>query len=145
MREIVALAMLCGIALTAPQPALAWGDEAHEIVALLADHYLDPAVHDQVAAMLAAGTDKLTRHDIASESAGEARVWQTGAPENWSQQAYELARDHAYGKLPPPDPKGVYHLDSVYVDDATGVVALQLHKAGLRLAGILNKALAPKL
>jgi S1/P1 Nuclease len=288
MREIVALAMLCGIALTAPQAAWAWGDEADEIVALLADHYLDPAVHDQVTAMLAANTDKLTRHDIASESvwadkyrdsdfkttkkrynqtywwhyvytgqpctgrsdaphgmnastgpakdcvvakidqfsaelaepsttprerllalkfllnlvaevneplrasdnqgaatmkvtadglkpgtlmhyweyefvarngtdphavtdewiatitAGEAKVWQTGAPENWSQQAYELARDHVYGKLPPPDPKGVYHLDSVYVDDATGVVALQLHKAGLRLAGILNKALAPK-
>src|SRR5258708_14537072 len=69
MRTIVATAMLCGIALTTPQPARAWSEEAHEIVALIADHYLTPAVHDQVAAMLAADTDKFTRHDIASEAA----------------------------------------------------------------------------
>ncbi|HXP76960.1 MAG TPA: S1/P1 nuclease [Stellaceae bacterium] len=286
MRSIVATAVLCGIALTAPQQARAWGDEAHEIVALLADHYLDPAVHDQVGAMLAADTDKLTKHDIASEATwadhyrdsdfkttkkrynqtywwhlvytgqpctgrsdaphgmnastgpakdcvvtkinqfaaelaepsttpkerllalkfllnlvadvndplsdsdnqgaatmkvtadgfkpatlmhfwevdlvarigtdaqavadqwipaitdADARAWQAGTPENWTQQGYELAREHAYGKLPPPDAKGVYHLDAAYVDDAGGVVALQLHKAGLRLAKILNKALA---
>jgi|GEM_PF-1813005 hypothetical protein len=286
MRRVVAAAMLCGIAATAPRPALAWGDEAHEIVALVAEHYLDPAVHDQVMALLAADTDKLTKHDIASEatwadryrdsdakttkkrynatfwwhlvytgqpctgrsdaprginaSTGpakdcvvtkinqfaaelaepsttpkerlaalkfllnlvadvndplrasdnqganamkvtadglkpgtlarywqyefvarngtdahavaeqwiaaitdtESRAWQAGAPENWAQQGYELARDQVYGKLPPPDAKGVYHLDAAYVDNGTSVVALQLHKAGLRLAKILNKALA---
>jgi hypothetical protein len=286
MRTIVATAMFCGIALTAPQQARAWGDEAHEIVALLAERYLDPAVHDQVMALLATDTDKLTRHDIASEatwadhyrdsdfkttkkrynqtywwhyvytgqpctgrsdaprgmnaSTGPAkdcvvtkinqfaaelsepsttpkerllvlkfllnlvadvndplhdsdnqgaatmkasadgfksgtllhyweyefvarngtdahavadqwiavitdtdsRAWQAGAPENWSQQGYELARDQVYGKLPPPDPKGVYHLDGAYIDNGSSVVALQLHKAGLRLAKILNKALA---
>jgi hypothetical protein len=278
--------MLSGIVLAAPQAARAWGDEAHGIVALVAERYLDPAVHDQVMALLATDTDKLTRHDIASEatwadhyrdsdakttkkrfnatywwhyvytgqpctgrsdaphgtnaSAGpakdcvvtkinqfaaelaepsttpkerllalkfllglvadvndplqasdnqgavtmkvtadgmkpgtlahywevefvarnggdahavadqwiatitdaESRAWQAGAPENWSQQSYELARDHVYGKLPPPDAKGVYHLDSTYIDDASSVVILQLHKAGLRLAKILNKALA---
>jgi len=286
MRAFVATAMLCGIALTAPQPAWAWSEEAHEIVALIADHYLTPAVHDQVAAMLAADTDKLTRHDIASEAAwvdryrdsdfkttkkrynqtywwrfvytgqpctgrsdaprgmnasegpakdcivtkidqfadelaapstspkerllalkfllnlvadvneplrcsdnqgaatmkvtadgfkpatlmhfwevdlvarlgtdphavadqwipvitdADSRAWQQGTPENWAQQGYELARDHAYKKLPPPGAKGVYYLDAAYVDDASAIVALQLHKAGLRLAKILNKALA---
>lgn len=285
MRSVIATAMLCGIALTTPQQARAWDDEAHEIVALIADHYLQPAVHEQVAALLATDTDKLTRHDIASEAtwadryrdsdfkttkkrfnqtywwhyvytgepctgrsdtprgttasmgpakdcvvtkinqfaaelgdpstaprerlialkfilnlvadvsdplhdsdnqgaasmkvtadgfkpgtlmhywesdfvarngtdahavAGQwipiitdtdSRTWQAGLPENWSQQGYELARDHVY-KLPAPDAKGVYHLDAVYVDDANGVVALQLHKAGLRLAKILNRALA---
>ena len=56
MRTIVATAMLCGIALTTPQPAHAWGDEAHQIVALVAEHYLQPAVHDQVMALLATDT-----------------------------------------------------------------------------------------
>jgi hypothetical protein len=286
MRSILATAMLCGIALTASQQAWAWDDEAHEIVALIADHYLTPAAHEQVAALLAADTDKLTRHDIASEATwadryrdsdfkttkkrynqtywwhyvhtgqpctgrsdaprgmnasmgpakdcvvtkinqfadelaepsttpkerlialkfllnlvadvndplhdsdnqgaasmkvtadgfkpgtlmhywesefvtrngaeahavadrwiavitdADSRAWQAGTPENWSQQGYELARDHVYGKLSKPDAKGVYRLDAAYVDDAGGVVALQLHKAGLRLAKILNKALA---
>jgi hypothetical protein len=286
MRTIVATAMLCGIALTAPQPAHAWGDEAHQIVALVAEHYLEPGVRDQVMALLATDTDKLTRHDIASEATwadhyresdfkttkkrynatywwhyvytgqpctgrsdaprgmnastgpakdcvvtkinqfaaelsepsttpkerllalkfllnlvadvneplhdsdnqgaltmkvaadgfkngtlahyweyefvvrngtdahavadqwipvitdADSRAWQQGAVENWSQQGYELARDHAYKKLPPPGAKGVYYLDAAYVDDASGIVALQLHKAGLRLAKILNKALA---
>ena len=286
MRSVLATAVLCGIALTAPQQALAWDDEAHEIVALIADHYLTPDAHQQVAALLASDTDKLTRHDIASEATwadryrdsdfkttkkrynqtywwhyvytgqpctgrsdaprgmnasmgpakdcvvtkidqfadelaepstapkerlialkvllnlvadvndplhdsdnqgaasmkvtadgfkpgtllhyweyeivvrngtdahavadqwiavitdADARAWQAGTPENWSQQGFELARDHAYGKLPKPDPKGIYHLEAAYVDDADGIVALQLHKAGLRLAKILNKALA---
>jgi hypothetical protein len=43
---------------------------------------------------------------------------------------------------PKRDTKGVYHLDAVYVDDGNAVVALQLHKAGLRLAKVLNNALA---
>ena len=72
----------------------------------------------------------------------DSRAWQQGAVENWSEQGYELARDHAYKNLPPPGAKGVYYLDAAYVDDASGIVALQLHKAGLRLAKILNKALA---
>ena len=287
MRGIAALAVLSGIALTTPQAAYAWGDEAHEIVALVAEHYLDPGVHDQVMALLATDKDKLTKHDIASEalwadryrdsdfkttkkrynatywwhlvytgqpctgrsdaprgvnaSAGPAkdcvvtkinqfaaelaepsttpkerllalkfllnlvadvndpvrasdnqgastmkvtadgfkagtlarywevdfvarngtdahavadqwipvitdadsRAWQQGSPENWAQQGFELARDHVYKPLPPPDAKtGVYRIDGTYIDDAQGVVALQLHKAGLRLAKILNKALA---
>jgi len=288
MRNMVALAMLSGIALAAPQTAYAWGDEAHGIVALVAEHYLDPGVHDQVMALLATDTDKLTKHDIASEatwadhyrdsdikttkkrfnatywwhyvytgqpctgrsdaphgvnaSAGPAkdcvvtkinqfaaelgepstapkerllalkfllalvadvndplhdsdnqgattmkvtadgfkagtlshywevefvtrngtdahavadqwipvitdadsRAWQQGTPENWAQQGYELARDHCYKTLSAPDAKGVYHLEAAYVDDGSSVVALQLHKAGLRLAKILNKALAAK-
>jgi hypothetical protein len=48
--------------------AFAWGDAGHEIVALIAEHYLDPAVRDKVSAMLAADTDSLIAHDIASEA-----------------------------------------------------------------------------
>ena len=90
------------------------------------------------------GTDAHAVSDpwIAVITDADARAWQAGTPENWSQQGFELARDHVYGKLPKPDGKGVYHLDAAYVEDANGIVALQLHKAGLRLAKILNKALA---
>jgi hypothetical protein len=52
----------------APRPAFAWGDEGHEIIALVAERFLDPAVRERIAAMLAADTDHLTAHDIASEA-----------------------------------------------------------------------------
>jgi hypothetical protein len=45
---------------------LAWGDEGHEVVALIAQSFLDPAVLKKVNALLAADTDDLTAHDIAS-------------------------------------------------------------------------------
>jgi hypothetical protein len=48
--------------------AAAWGDEGHEVVALIARAYLQPDVRKQVDAMLAADTDPLTAHDIASEA-----------------------------------------------------------------------------
>ena len=44
------------------------GDEGHEIIALVADRFLDPAVREKIAAMIAADTDNLTAHDIASEA-----------------------------------------------------------------------------
>ena len=55
-------------ALLLPGKAFAWDEEGHKIVALIADHYLDPAVKQKVDAMLAADTDTLTKHDIASEA-----------------------------------------------------------------------------
>jgi hypothetical protein len=53
---------------SAPHPAFAWGDEGHEIIALIAEHYLDPAGRDKVPILLAADTDTLTGDDIASEA-----------------------------------------------------------------------------
>jgi S1/P1 Nuclease len=51
-----------------PQQAAAWGDDGHKVVALIAEHYLTPAAKRQVDALLAADTDSLTAHDIASEA-----------------------------------------------------------------------------
>ena len=53
---------------TCPLPAVAWGDEGHKVIALIAEHYLDPVVRARVATLLAADTDPLTPHDIASEA-----------------------------------------------------------------------------
>jgi hypothetical protein len=51
-----------------PRPARAWGDEGHKVIALSAEHYLDPALRSRVTTLLAADTDTLTAHDIASEA-----------------------------------------------------------------------------
>jgi hypothetical protein len=48
-----------------PGQAAAWGDEGHEIIALVAEQYLEPATRAEVSAMLAADHDNLTAHDIA--------------------------------------------------------------------------------
>ena len=51
-----------------PHPAVAWGDEGYKVIALIAEHYLEPAARAKVATLLAADTDTLTAHDIASEA-----------------------------------------------------------------------------
>lgn len=286
MRVLFLAVLLCCSLVLKPQAAWAWGDEGHIVVALIADHYLDPAVREKVNAMLASDTDKLTKHDIASEATwadryrdsdfkttkrrynqtyhwhfvytgepctgqstsprgatastgpakdcivtkidqfteelaapstppkervialkfllnlvadlhepirasdnqgaltmrttapglkpgtlmhnweddfvgllgkdphqvadgiiptittGDVASFNKGAPENWSRQSFEVARDQVYGKLPPPDAKGVYNLDSTYVQAGVATTRVQLIKAGIRLATLLNKALA---
>jgi S1/P1 Nuclease len=60
----LALAMMADV--TNPIQALAWGDEGHQIVALIAQSFLDSDVQKRVTALLAADTDDLTAHDIAN-------------------------------------------------------------------------------
>jgi len=48
--------VLCDI----PRPAYSWGDEGHEVIGLIADHYLDPAVRAKVNAILAGDATHLT-------------------------------------------------------------------------------------
>jgi hypothetical protein len=67
-RRVLFVCILIAVGSSISRTALAWGDEGHKIVALIAEHYLDPAVRDRVSAMLAADTDNLTAHDIASEA-----------------------------------------------------------------------------
>jgi S1/P1 Nuclease len=68
MKSIIAGAfgVLLSIAISQPRPAAAWGDEGHEVVALVAQSFLDPGARKMVTALLAADTDSLTPHDIAS-------------------------------------------------------------------------------
>jgi mono/diheme cytochrome c family protein len=60
-------ALVCAIVLVS-QDALAWSDDGHRIIALIAEHYLLPPARDKVKAMLSADSDSLTAHDIATES-----------------------------------------------------------------------------
>jgi hypothetical protein len=51
------------------------------------------------------------------------------------------AKNNAYGQLPDPNSHGSFRLSGDYVTTATQDVALQLSKAGVRLALVLNNAL----
>ena len=61
-----ALALALAANLAQPRTALAWGDDGHKVVALIAQSFLDTDVRKRVNALLAADTDSLTAHDIAS-------------------------------------------------------------------------------
>jgi hypothetical protein len=281
--------------MAAPRLAVAWGDEGHEIIALIAEHYLDPAARTKVATLVATDTDNLTDHDIASEttwadkyrdsdrnttkaryeatwrwhfvdieltdpnlasacfghpplpagvpasqgppracvvdkigqfaaelgnpatsaseqllalkfllhfvgdlhqplhaaddhdaggnkklvaavrrnpgnlhrywdfefverlgvdprqvaasligqiSEQQRQAWSSGTPTDWALETFALARDDAYGLLPKSSDQGIYTLSSAYVEQAVKDTALQLGRAGVRLAFILNQALA---
>jgi nuclease S1 len=56
-------------------------------------------------------------------------------------EAFALARRDAYGLLPPPDGHDTYSLPPSYTEQAERDVALQLSRAGVRLAVVLNRAL----
>jgi S1/P1 Nuclease len=60
----LALALTANLA--QPRTALAWGDDGHKVVALIAQSFLETDVRKRVNALLAADTDSLTAHDIAS-------------------------------------------------------------------------------
>jgi hypothetical protein len=52
--------------------ALAWGDEGHEIVGLIAEHYLTPDVRQKVDRLLAHDATRLASHDTGHAIADEA-------------------------------------------------------------------------
>jgi hypothetical protein len=287
----VVLALALAVPLTHPKPALAWGDEGHEVVALVAQSFLDQDVRKKVTALLAADPDTLTAHDIATEAtwadkyrdanvngsrektrewhfvdieiaspdltqacfnfppiptgtpasngpaadcvvdkinefAGELanpntdleeqvvalkfilhfvgdlhqplhssddhdrggndkrvsaagmrannlhhywdtefvnqlgaddksiasdlighispqqeQQWASGKPSDWANESFQIAKADAYGQLPTPSGRNSYRLDDDYVTMATQDVSLQLSKAGVRLAFVLNQAL----
>jgi nuclease S1 len=86
---------------------------------------------------------------VAQELIGEItpaaeRHWRAGTVSTWAMQSFEIAKRVAYGELPKPDADGRYRLSDAYVRDATAAVRLQLERAGIRLARVLNAALEPR-
>jgi hypothetical protein len=78
---------------------------------------------------------------FADIAPAQRREWASGAPADWAMQSFALAKSIAYGKLPPAG-DGIHVLSPQYADDATTAVRLQLERAGVRLAAVLNAALA---
>ena len=73
----------------------------------------------------------------------ELAAWRRGTPSQWALQSFELARRVAYGELPVPTAHDRYRLPAAYMRDSREVVALQLSRAGVRLAWLLQRALGP--
>jgi S1/P1 Nuclease len=81
---------------------------------------------------------------IASDLIGhittdQVMQWQVGDVPDWAQESFSIAKNDSYGQLPEPNARGSFRLSDDYVGEATQDVSLQLSKAGVRLALILNK------
>jgi hypothetical protein len=79
---------------------------------------------------------------ITNITAEQQTAWSRNDASVWADEAFRLAKADAYGALPPVGADGVYHLDEAYERRATADAGLQLSKAGVRLAAVLNAALA---
>jgi hypothetical protein len=106
--------------------AFAWGDKGHEIIAFIAEHYLDPAGRARVVTLPAADTDTLTDQDTASEAtwADKYRTatgtrprsttkerdsgtsWTSNSPNRTLPQPASAIRRYLPGQRPPTDRHG---------------------------------------
>jgi len=98
--------------------------------------FWDTQFVDGIATPPAALANKLLRQITPAD----ATAWAAGVPEDWQKEAFEIARGDAYGS-PPLTQNDTQHLNSNYVGKAEKDVSLQLSRAGIRLAYVLNKSL----
>jgi hypothetical protein len=85
----------------------------------------------------------LARELLAQITPADASEWAGGSPEDWAMEAFKVAKADVYGS-PPLSKDQTEHLDSNYVDSAEVDVRLQLSRAGIRLAHMLNTSLGSK-
>ena len=71
------------------------------------------------------------------------RQWANRAPQLWALESYQLGVDRAYGMVRTYDEQGRIALQDPEIEQAINTTALQLSRAGVRLAYVLNEALAP--
>jgi hypothetical protein len=93
-----ALSLLC-----ISGPAHAWGDEGHEVVGLIADHYLEPDVRAKVTAILAEDRTGLT----PSTQIGEEATWADkfrDSDRNTAKVHYDQTRNWHFVDLELPGP-----------------------------------------
>ena len=75
-------------------------------------------------------------------SEAQRQEWSRGTPGGWAMETFALAGRDAYGLLPRPGDQSTYTLSPAYTKQAEQDVALQLSRAGIRLAFVLNQVLA---
>lgn len=81
-------------------------------------------------------------------SAADESAWKQGSIDDWVAESNGLARSFVYPKLPSGfacgEPiAGVVEISDGYYAAAAPIVTTQLRRAGVRLAAVLNAALAP--
>jgi hypothetical protein len=69
-----------------------------------------------------------------------AQQWTQGTLDDWAMEAFDLSRSDTYGN-PPLSKSTLQHLHADYVQSAEKDICLQLSRAGVRLAFLLNKDL----
>jgi hypothetical protein len=82
----------------------------------------------------------LAKSLLSGITPSQAKQWATGTPEDWQKEAFDIAASDVYGN-PPLSKDDVQHLDANYVQTVERDVKLQLSRAGIRLAYLLNKDL----
>lgn len=80
-------------------------------------------------------------------SEGDRDAWEKGSILDWIGESHRLAKDVVYPLLPVPSAcsnkiAGVVAIDQGYYSRAAPLVEIQIRKAGIRLARVLNDALA---
>jgi hypothetical protein len=103
-------------------------------------HYWDTAFVERLGPDATAIAADLNAHI----SAADIRGWSAGGPSDWAIESFRVARDDAYGRLPQPNARGTRRLPETYILVAKRDVAIELSKAGVRLALLLNQALASR-
>lgn len=81
---------------------------------------------------------------IGQISAADQTQWASAAPQLWALEAHQLGVIRAFGVLSEGDDHGVPILTDHYVQTAVQTVGSQLSKAGVRLAYVIDQALAPE-
>jgi hypothetical protein len=82
----------------------------------------------------------LAKQLLAQIAPADAIEWAAGSPDDWALETFKVGKVDAYGGLPPSN-ESIRHLDTNYVDTAEVDVRLQLSRAGVRLASVLNRSL----
>jgi hypothetical protein len=92
---------------------------------------------------IAAPPAELARQLRAMITPADALEWAAGSADTWAMEAFQVAKKDVYGQ-PPLSSTQVQHLDASYVGTAEMDVTVQLSRAALRLAYLLNSALGSK-
>ena len=85
---------------------------------------------------------------IASARIGDAdkAAWEQGTISDWIDESYQIATNFVYPKLPVAAScsrkiEGIVIIDHVYYSAAAPIIEIQIRKAGVRLARVLNDSL----
>ena len=102
-------------------------------------HYWDSDFIDNL------GDDPKAIADDLADGVRQSKAFEkmsAGTPADWTKESFALAKDTAYGKLPAKRPDGSYELPPDYVTSAIETIRVQMARAGVRLAAVINHALA---
>jgi len=96
-----------------------------------------------VEALGGSAQDIATRLD-ALISSGQAKAWAAGDPKAWVRESFQIARNDVYAlpSRPTCGQHGSVALSAAYQATARRDAAVQLEKAGIRMAVLLNRALS---